>query len=84
MQGKGLREDVATGFITDLGDAGLLIAAEAGDLGLEIVKLDELGVDLGFQGFADGVLLTDECIGLLLLNLAAEAVDPILLGFDFG
>ena len=84
MQSQCLREDVASWFFADLGDACFFIARQPGDLGLQVVELHELGVDLRFQGFADGVLLADKLICLLLLHLTAQAFDSGLLGFELG
>lgn len=51
------------------------VADELADFGVEVLQLEQEGVDLRLERLADGVLLGDELVGLLLLDLLLEDFD---------
>ena len=84
VQREGLREDVTPRLGADGGDAGFLVLHELADLGVEVFELEQQCVDLCFERFANGVLLRDELISLLLLHLLFEDLDAIFFGLQTG
>lgn len=81
MKRKCLREDVAAGLVAHGVDAVHLFGGDAGELALDAGEFDEAGVDLLFDGIAQGILLGDKLFGLVVFHLLFEASDALGLGF---
>ncbi len=81
VEGEGLGEDVLTRFGADGGEALGFLCVHVGELGLGEAELFEAGVDFEFDGFAEGVLLSDELFGLVAFDFLAEGGDAFGFGF---
>ena len=84
MKRERLGEDVPARFRADGGEPGGLLVGHARELLLRGGERGEAGVDLLFDRLPQGILLLDECPGLVFLHLAFEGGDALGLGLVRG